>query len=83
METSLLSNILNRLEAMIQDTTSTHQERRFEVDGELRAKVCYNQETHIFTVVDYTNEDATPLEFDQIDFTAIEIFELIQPKREK
>ncbi|WP_018659458.1 DUF1797 family protein [Allofustis seminis] len=83
METSLLNKILNRLGAMQHDTTSTQQERRFEVDGQPRAKVCYNQKTHIFTVEDYSQEETSTLEFDNIDYAAIEIFELVQPMIKK
>lgn len=78
MEPSRLRPIILRLEAMIQDTTDNLQVRRFEVDDVERCKVKYNQETEIFTLNDYT-VDIKSQEYDNIDFVAMEIFELTQP----
>lgn len=83
MKHSQLNKILQRLVAMQEDETSSQQERFFEVEGVTRAKVTYNQETHIFTVFDYSQEEEPALEFDNIDYAAIEIFELIQPLAKK
>ncbi len=77
METSKLRTIISRLEAMIKDQTGEIQVRRFEVDGEERAMVTYNQAKKIFTVQDYSIDEE--LDFDNIDFVAMEIYELIQP----
>jgi uncharacterized protein YkuJ len=78
MEPSSLRPIILRLEAMIQDTTDKVQVRRFEVDGEERVRVKYDQERDIFTLNDHS-VDVKAQEFDNIDFVAMEIFELIQP----
>lgn len=77
MEPSKLRSIISRLEAMIKDQTSDIQERRFEIKGEERALVTYNQKKHVFTVQDYSIDEE--LKFDNIDFVAMEVFELIQP----
>lgn len=78
MEPSSLRPIILRLEAMIQDTTDTVQVRRFEVDGVERVQVAYDQERDIFTLNDHS-VDVKVQEFDNIDFVAMEIYELIQP----
>lgn len=62
---------------MTKDKTDKKQVRRFEVDGVERAQVVYNHETGIFTVLDHSIEEE--LKFDNIDFVAMEVFELIQP----
>ncbi len=77
METSKLRTIISRLEAMIKDQTGEIQVRRFEVDGEERATVTYDQTKKIFTVEDYSIDEK--LDFDNIDFVAMEVYELIQP----
>lgn len=77
METSKLRTIISRLEAMIKDQTGEVQVRRFEVDGVERAKVTYDQARKVFTVQDYSIDEE--LDFDNIDFVAMEVFELIQP----
>lgn len=77
MKSSELISIISRLEAMTKDQTNDIQERRFEVDGEERALVTYDQQRHIFTVHDYSIDEK--LEFDNIDFVAMEVFELVQP----
>lgn len=77
MEQSKLRTIISRLEAMIKDQTGEIQVRRFEVDGVERAKVTYDQTKKIFTVQDYSIDEE--LAFDNMDFVAMEVFELIQP----
>lgn len=77
MTNSELRTIISRLEAMVKDQTGEIQVRRFEVDGEERAKVTYDQNKNIFTVKDYSIDEE--LTFDNIDFVAMEVFELIQP----
>lgn len=78
MKPSKLRAILSRLEAMIIDKTDDTQVRRFEVDGEERVLVTYYREKDIFTVLDYSIDEE--LEFDNIDFVAMEVYELIQPR---
>lgn len=77
MKPSKLRSIISRLEAMIKDQTGEMQVRRFEVDGKERALVTYDQAKKVFTVHDYSIDEK--LDFDNIDFVAMEIFELIQP----
>lgn len=77
MKPSSLRPIILRLEAMIEDTTDDIQIRRFETDGELRATVEYIRDREIFIVNDPSIEEN--MEFDNIDFVAMEILELIQP----
>lgn len=77
METSKLRTIISRLEAMIKDQTGEIQVRRFEVDGVERATVTYDQAKKVFTVQDYSIDEE--LDFDNIDFVAMEVFELLQP----
>ena len=81
MTTSKLRTIISRLEAMVKDQTGEIQVRRFEVDGEERATVTYDQTKKIFTVEDYSIDEE--LTFDNIDFVAMEVFELIQPVTSK
>lgn len=77
MESSELRNIISRLEAMTKDETDKIQIRRFDVDGVERAQVVYNQETKVFTVIDHSIDEE--LKFDNIDFVAMEVFDLVQP----
>ena len=81
MESSKLISIISRLDAMTKDKTDNLQVRRFEVDGVERAKVSYNHEKKLFTVMDHSIEEE--LTFDNIDFVAMEVFELIQPRARK
>lgn len=78
MESSELLTIISRLEAMTKDKTDAVQVRRFDVDGVERAQVIYNHDNNIFTVVDHSIEEE--LKFDNIDFVAMEVFELIQAR---
>lgn len=77
MKESKLRPIILRLEAMMKDETSEIQERRFSVDGVERALVTFDHKRQVFTVLDHSIEEE--LEFDNIDFAAMEILELIQP----
>lgn len=81
METSKLRSIITRLEAMTKDKTENFQVRRFEVDGVERAQVTYDHAKNIFTVKDYSIDEE--LSFDNIDFVAMEVFELVQPRSQK
>lgn len=77
MKPSSLRPIILRLEAMIEDKTGDVQVRRFETDGELRATVEYIRDRDVFMINDPELEE--DMEFDNIDFVAMEILELIQP----
>lgn len=77
MKPSSLRPIILRLEAMIEDKTDDVQVRRFETDGELRATVEYIRDREVFLVNDPSID--TNMEFDNIDFVAMEILELVQP----
>ena len=77
MESSKLISIISRLDAMTKDKTEELQVRRFDVNGIERAKVTFNHNNKIFTVIDHSIEEK--LEFDNIDFVAMEVFELVQP----
>lgn len=77
MKPSNLRPIILRLEAMIEDKTGEVQVRRFETDGELRATVEYIRDRDVFMINDPELEE--DMEFDNIDFVAMEILELIQP----
>jgi len=78
MQPSRLRPIILRLEAMIEDQTDDIQIRRFEVDGVERAQVKYDHNRDVFTLNDHS-VDVEAQEFDNIDFVAIEVFELTQP----
>lgn len=77
MKPSSLRPIILRLEAMIEDKTDDVQVRRFETDGELRATVEYIRDREVFIVNDPSIDEN--MEFDNIDFVAMEILELVQP----
>jgi len=78
MDPSSLRPIILRLEAMVQDQTDSKQVRRFEVDGVERLQVTYDHDRDIFILNDHS-VDVEAQEFDDIDFVAMEIYELIQP----
>ena len=77
MRPSSLRPIILRLEAMIEDKSGDVQVRRFETDGELRATVEYVRDRDVFVINDPALEE--DMEFDNIDFVAMEILELVQP----
>lgn len=77
MKESSLRQIISRLEAMVEDKTSDVQTRRFGVDGEERAVVTYDRNRDVFILQDHSVEEE--MTFDNIDFVAMEVFELIQP----
>lgn len=78
MKPSGLRPIILRLEAMIQDTSDEQQVRRFDVDGVERVRVKYDHDRDVFILNDHS-VDVEVQEFDNIDFVAMEIYELIQP----
>ena len=75
---SKLRPVILRLEAMIEDKTSDVQVRRFEVDGVERVQVEYDRERDVFIMNDHSVDVVDTQEFDNIDYVAMEIFELIQ-----
>lgn len=75
---SNLRSIILRLEAMIEDKTEDVQVRRFEVDGVERVVVEYNRDRDVFIMNDHSVDIVETQEFDNIDFVAMEIYELIQ-----
>lgn len=77
MRPSSLRPIILRLEAMIEDKSGNEQVRRFETDGELRVTVKYLQDREVFIINDPSEDEE--MEFDNIDFVAMEILELVQP----
>lgn len=78
MKPSRIVPIVRRLEAMMEDKTANLQVRRFEVDGVERAQVTYDHDRKVFILNDLTIE-IDEIEFDNIDFIAMEILELTQP----
>ncbi len=78
MKPSDLRPIILRLEAMIEDKTDEKQTRRFEVDGVERAQVTYDRTRDVFLLNDLSVEVEEQV-YDNIDFVAMEIYELIQP----
>lgn len=78
MKPSELRPIISRLEAMIEDETKEVQVRRFSVDGTERVEVKFDHEQQLFFLNDFTI-DVDVQEYDNIDFVAMEIYELIQP----
>lgn len=78
MKPSNLRSIILRLEAMIEDKTEDVQVRRFEVDGVERVVVEYNRDRDVFIMNDHSVDIVETQEFDNIDFVAMEIYELIQ-----
>jgi len=77
MKSSRLVPIIRRLEAMQEDQTDEIQIRRFEIDGKERCKVYFDKNTGMYELVDRTVNET--FRFDDIDYAAIEILELIQP----
>jgi uncharacterized protein YkuJ len=78
MEASRIVPIVHRLEAMIEDKTDNLQVRSFEVNGVERAQVTYDHDRKVFILNDLTI-DIDEIEFDNIDYLAMEILELTQP----
>jgi len=80
MKSSRLVPIVKRLDAMREDETDEVQVRRFEVEGVERCKVYFYGDTGMYELVDRTIDES--FQFDDIDYCAIEILELIQPRPE-
>lgn len=77
MEPSQLIPIIKRLEAMREDQTGELQVRRFERNGQEKCIVRYDNKSNMFELEDRINNQT--YEFDNIDYVAVEILELIQP----
>jgi len=77
MKPSQLIPIIRRLDAMREDESDEVQVRRFERNGEEKCIVRYDNKTNMFELEDRTTEQT--YEFDNIDYVAVEILELVQP----
>lgn len=74
MKSSVLTGIIQRLEAMIQ-SDQENEVRRFELDGIEKCQVTYFPEEESFELKD--SQRNTTYRFDDLDLVAIEIFELL------
>ena len=74
MKSSVLSGVLQRLEAMTH-TENDVEVRRFEVEGVEKCQVTFNKESDTFELTD--NETGSGFQYDDIDLVAIEIFEML------
>lgn len=79
MKPSQLIPIIRRLEAMQEDETNDVQVRRFEKDGKERCMVKYSHHSQMYELIDRATEET--YKFDNIDYIAVEILELVQPAR--
>lgn len=77
MKPSQLIPIIRRLDAMREDQSDEIQVRRFERNGEEKCIVRYDNKSNMFELEDRTTEQT--YEFDNIDYVAVEILELVQP----
>ncbi|WP_028273809.1 YkuJ family protein [Atopococcus tabaci] len=76
MASSQLVPIIRRLEAMQEDKGDDIQVRRFEKDGEERCVVTYDKKTGTYELND--RRAGETFQFDNIDYIAVEILELMQ-----
>ena len=74
MEVSLYQ-IINRLQAMKHDQSDDVQIRSFSLFGIELCQVSYSHITGIYTIEVYASQQH--FEFDNLDLTAIEIYELL------
>ncbi|WP_027107678.1 YkuJ family protein [Lacticigenium naphthae] len=77
MKSSQLIPIIRRLEAMQEDKGEEIQIRRFESDGSERCIVKYDKKTGTFELEERSSGQT--YQFDNIDYVAIEVLELVQP----
>ncbi|GIN37720.1 YkuJ family protein [Heyndrickxia sporothermodurans] len=80
---SQLLGIIQRLKAM-QDAKDTGeiQQRRFEVNGKTLCQVKFFPATDTFELEEYDEDKkVNKYQFDDIDITAIEIFDLVQEEK--
>lgn len=75
MKTSVLTGIIQRLEAMVYANNSEPEVRRFELDGVEKCQVTYHADDKAFELSD--SQRGTTYRFDDIDLVAIEIYELL------
>ncbi|WP_035053669.1 YkuJ family protein [Carnobacterium pleistocenium] len=76
MTTSQLVGIIRRLEAMLEDTESEVQVRRFEKEGNERCIITYDTKTETFELLETSTQQV--YQFDDVDLVAMEIFEVLQ-----
>ena len=76
MESSQLTAIIRRLDAMIEDQDNETQVRRFEKNGEERCLITYDAKSETFELEERATNQV--YKFDDIDLVAIEIYELLQ-----
>lgn len=76
MESSQLTAIIRRLDAMIEDKDNETQVRRFEKNGEERCLITYDAKSETFELEERATNQV--YKFDDIDLVAIEIYELLQ-----
>lgn len=76
MSNSRLVPIIQRLQAMQEDQGDEVQVRKFELNGLEKCLVTYNNKTHTFLLDDLSTKQT--YQFDNIDFIAIEILELLE-----
>lgn len=76
MTTSQLVGIIRRLEAMLEDTESEVQVRRFEKEGNERCVITYDAKTETFELLETSTQQV--YQFDDVDLVAMEIFEVLQ-----
>lgn len=74
---SQLVPIIRRLEAMREDQSDDVQVRRFEREGKELCVVTYDKASGMYKLNDQTVGET--YEFDNIDYVAVEILELVQP----
>ncbi|MFD1673022.1 YkuJ family protein [Agrilactobacillus yilanensis] len=74
MEKSQLVAIIKRLEAM-QESDGEVQTRRFETNGVEKGLVTFDPKANIYTLEETKTHQT--FDFDSIDLTAIEIFDLL------
>lgn len=75
MENSKLLAIITRLQAMMDGENQEVVSRRFEVEGVIKAVVYYDPAAASFALEDAQTHQR--FEFDNIDLTAMEIFDLL------
>lgn len=74
-----LTKIIDRLDAMRQDDRDDVQVRYFQQEGRQAVKVSYNHVSALYTVENTQRDEA--FKFDKIDLVAIEIYEMLMPRR--
>ena len=81
VETSNLTQIVNRIRAMMYDNTQEIQTRQFNVFGVTVATVIYDQPTQTFAVEGLADKNRR-FAFDDADLVAIEVYEALLEFRE-